>query len=243
MKWMTPNNLSPDGNMLLTSLLDLISPRACLICGRRLSPSEESLCAACNFDLPRTGYHLHPTDNLMAKLFWGQTDVRRATALFFYSSKADSSRLIYALKYGDQPDTGATLGRMLAAEVSESGFFDGISAIIPVPLAPRRRRQRGYNQSEKIAQGVAEVSGIEMLTDVLRREQFDRSQTHLSRWERQENVDDVFRAVNPERLADRHVLLIDDVVTTGATLLACAHALEAAPAVRFSFLTLGFTRS
>lgn len=228
--------------MLLSRLLDLISPRTCTVCGRRLAASEEELCAACNFRLPRTGFHLHPEDNPMAQLFWGQTDVRRAAALFYYSSRADSSRLICALKYEDHPETGVMLGRMAAAEMAPSGFFDGVAAIVPVPLTRRRQRQRGYNQSEMIARGVAEVTGLPLCNDLLRRRNFSHSQTQLTRQERLENVEGVFEAVRAERMADRHVLLVDDVVTTGATLLACAKALAAVPAVRFSFLTAGFTK-
>ena len=224
-------------------LLDFISPRSCMVCGSRLSPSEEILCARCNFHLPRTDFHLAPTDNPMARLFWHQIPIERATALFYYEPHAESARLIYNLKYNDHPEIGEVMGRLFATELKKSDFFDGIDYLIPVPLAKKRLRQRGYNQSTEIAKGVSAISGIPVLDNVIRRNVFEGSQTNKGRWERNENVANVFALTDSSAISNCHLLLIDDVVTTGATVIACAQQLATAPNVKVSVLALGFAKS
>ena len=224
-------------------LLDLISPRLCVVCGHRLSVSEEILCTRCLLHLPRTGFHLNAYENEMAKLFWGQIPVERATAFFYYEAHADAANIIYELKYKNHPEIGEEVGRMFAKEIKPSGFFDGIDGIIAVPLAKKRQQQRGYNQSEEIAQGVSEITGLPILKKVVRRTVFEGSQTNKGRWERHDNVEHVFELIDAKAVSGRHLLLIDDVVTTGATCLACAKALCQAGDVRISILSLGFAKS
>ena len=149
-------------------LLDLISPRLCVVCGHRLSVTEEAICSKCNFHLPRTGFHLNAYENEMARLFWAQVPIERATAFFYYEPHAQTANIIYELKYKNRPDIGIIIGRMLAKEVQTAGFFDGIDGIIAVPLAKKRQQQRGYNQSEEIAQGVSEITGLPILKKVVR---------------------------------------------------------------------------
>jgi ComF family protein len=132
---------------------------------------------------------------------------------------------------------------MLAKEVQTAGFFDGIDGIIAVPLAKKRQQQRGYNQSEEIAQGVSEITGLPILKKVVRRTVFEGSQTNKGRWERHDNVEHVFELIDTKAVSGQHLLLIDDVVTTGATCLACAKALCQAGDVRISILSLGFAKS
>ena len=157
-------------------LLDLISPRLCVVCGHRLSVTEEAICSKCNFHLPRTGFHLNAYENEMARLFWAQVPIERATAFFYYEPHAQTANIIYELKYKNRPDIGIIIGRMLAKEVQTAGFFDGIDGIIAVPLAKKRQQQRGYNQSEEIAQGVSEITGLPILKKVVRRTVFEGSQ-------------------------------------------------------------------
>ncbi|MBR1687348.1 MAG: ComF family protein [Prevotella sp.] len=223
-------------------LLDLLSPRLCTVCGQRLSLSELSLCQRCYLHLPRTGFALSPDDNEMARLFWGLLPIERAAALFYYEPQSEAARLVYDLKYHNHPDIGTDIGRMMAAELQPTGFFEGIDALIPVPLARKRQRQRGYNQSECIARGISEITHLPIVTNAVGRTRFDESQTGLSRWSRQTNVEARFTARETGQLEHCHVLLIDDVCTTGATLTACAHPLLAVPGIRFSILTLGMTR-
>ena len=224
-------------------LLDLIAPRLCVVCGHRLTVTEETFCSTCNFHLPRTDFHRNAYENEMAKLFWAQIPIERATAFFYYEPHASTANLIYELKYKNHPEIGSIIGRMLAKEIQSSGFFDGIDGIVPVPLAKKRQRQRGYNQSEEIARGVSEITGLPVYKKVVRRNSFKGSQTNKGRWDRQENVEHVFELIDAAAVSNQHLLLIDDVVTTGATCIACAKALCQAGNVRISILSLGFAKS
>jgi len=228
---------------MLRSLLDLIAPRTCAICGRRLGVSDDILCPSCVFQLPRTDFHLSPLDNPMARLFWGIIPVERVAAYCYYAPGSEMARMVYDLKYNDRPDIGITLGRMMAAEMQPSGFFDGIDVLVPVPLTPRRQRQRGYNQSRQLALGISEITGLPVSDCAIRRTVFKGSQTELSRWDRQENVEDVFRLRDADSLRGRHVLIVDDIVTTGATVTACARELLKADSIHINILTFGFTKS
>ncbi len=224
-------------------LLDLISPRLCVVCGHRLTVTEEVICARCNFHLPRTGFQHNAYENDMAKLFWGQIPIERATAFFYYEAHAETANILYELKYKDHPEIGEIFGRMFAAEIKSAGFFDGIDGIVPVPLAKKRQRQRGYNQSEEIAQGISEITGLPIYKKVVKRISFKGSQTNKGRWDRQENVEHVFDLIDAEAVSNKHLLLIDDVVTTGATCIACAKVLCQSANVRISILSLGFAKS
>ena len=122
-------------------LLDLISPRLCVVCGQRLTVSEDVICTKCNLHLPRTDFHQDPYENEMAKLFWHQIPIERATALFYYESHAETANILYELKYKDHPEVGEVMGRLMAKELQASGFFDGIDGIVPIPLARKRQAQ------------------------------------------------------------------------------------------------------
>ena len=221
----------------------MISPRLCVVCGERLSITEEVICAKCNLHLPRTGYHREPYENNLAKLFWGQIPIERATALFYYEAHAETANILYDMKYKNHPDIGIVMGRMMAREIQDSGFFEGIDAIVPIPLAKKRQRQRGYNQSLMLAKGVSEITGLPISQKVIRRTVFEGSQTSKGRWERQENVEKVFELTDAQSFIGKHLLIIDDVVTTGATIVACAKELAKAGDIKFSILALGYAKS
>lgn len=224
-------------------LLDLISPRLCVVCGHRLTVTEEAVCMKCNLHLPRTNYHLHAYENEMARLFWGQIPVERAAAFFYYEAHAETANVLYELKYKNHPEIGEVFGRMFAREIRTVGFFDGIDCIVPIPLARKRLRQRGYNQSMEIARGVSQITGLPVYGEVVRRNVFEGSQTSLGRWDRHTNVDQVFELMDGDTIHGQHLLLIDDVVTTGATVIACAKELIKAGDVKISILALGFAKS
>ena len=141
-----------------TRILDFISPRLCVVCGERLSPTERSICSVCLLHLPRTTYQFTPDDNPMAQLFWHLTPIKRAAALLYYEPHSELARLIYDLKYHDRPDIGEDMGRLMANEMQLARFFDGIDVLLPVPLSRKRLRQRGYNQSEQLAIGVSDIT-------------------------------------------------------------------------------------
>ena len=225
-----------------SSLLDLISPRTCVVCGQRLSVSEETICTKCNLHLPRTGFQQNPYENIMAKMFWGQIPIERAAALIYYEPHAETANILYELKYKNHPEIGEVMGRLMARELQMSNFFEGIDAIIPVPLAKKRERQRGYNQSHELAKGVSESTGLPIYNKVVRRTVFEGSQTSLGRWERNENVEQVFE-LKDTTIQGKHLLIVDDVVTTGATVIACAKELCKAGDVRISVLSLGLAKN
>lgn len=221
-------------------LLDLLAPRLCTVCGRRLSPKEQVLCVSCNMHLPRTGFLLNAYDNVMARLFWGIIPVERVAALFHYEADSNVNNIVYDLKYRNHPEVGREMGCLMACECNEAGFFDGIDAIVPVPLARKRQRQRGYNQSLCIAEGLSRVTGIPVYNKVIYRTKFVISQTQIGHRERQENVAGVFKLKDADAIRGRHILLVDDVVTTGATMTACARELLKVSDVKLSLLSLGF---
>ena len=240
----------------VTRLLDFISPRSCVVCGQRLTATEHSLCSVCLLHLPRTAFQYSPDDNDMAQLFWHLAPVERAAALIYYEPQGEVAQVIYDMKYRNRPDVGEDMGRLMAQEMQQARYFDGIDVLVPVPLSRKRQRQRGYNQSEELARGISDVTRLPVVTTALRRKHFRQSQTHLTRRERQENVTDMFQlrdkaplfgkgAVSDAvaSLRGKHILLIDDICTTGATLLACAHALRSIEGIRLSILTFGFTKS
>ena len=226
-----------------TRLLDFISPRLCVVCGKRLAPSERSVCSACLLHFPRTTFQFTPEDNPMAQLFWHLAPIERAAAYVYYEPHSEMAQIIYQLKYGQRPDIGEDMGRLMAVEMGYARYFEGIDALLPVPLSIKRLRQRGYNQSEHLAYGIHEITGLPIITKALKRKHFIQSQTKLSRHERQENVADMFLLNDATKLRNKHVLLIDDICTTGSTLLACADAIKHIEGIRISILTYGFTKS
>ena len=230
-------------NRFLRSLFDAISPRVCVICGRRLTIDEEVLCIPCYANLPRTWYDERAEDNELARLFWGRVPIERAVALCFYQSHSYFSRLIYMMKYKNHPDAARYLGRIMAEELLSSSFFEGIDALVPVPITRRRRHQRGYNQSMEIALGVSRATGLPVIDKALVRTSFTGSQTKLGRLQRQDNVEKVFHLVRPQLVAGLHVLVIDDIVTTGATIVSCMRELRKAEGTRLSLLAAGFTKN
>lgn len=226
----------------ITRILDFISPRLCVVCGQRLAPTERSLCSVCLFHLPRTDFHQKPLDNPMTQLFWGLAPIEKAAALFYYHPHSETAQLVYRLKYNNRPDIGEDIGRVMANELQATDFFSDIDVLLPVPLASKRLRQRGYNQSEQLAKGISDITHLPIVTKALRRKHFQQSQTTLNRWQRQENVEDTFWLKDGSQLQDKHVLLIDDICTTGATLISCANTLKDIKGIRISVLTLGFTK-
>ena len=217
---------------LLRDILDLFFPRTCAICGNVLAGGEEMICIKCLFRMPGTDTWKQPYDNEMAKLFWHLIPIERCCALFHHISHATSARAVYQLKYMHHPEMGIYLGRMLAKKGLGIQFFDGIDAIIPIPLTRKREKERGYNQSLLIAKGIQQLTHLTIIKDAVRRKKFSESQTHKNRQERQENVSQVFEAAatyhdgqgeHPiAQLEGKHILIIDDVCTTGATIISCA---------------------
>lgn len=218
-------------------LWEIFFPRCCLVCGRRLAGGEEHLCFHCLTELPRTRMH-QEIDNELAKRFWGKMPLERAGAYLFYVKGNSVRTLLYELKYYGNARLGGFLGRCMAADWLSSGFFQGVDCIVPVPLHPRKEKIRGYNQSELLAQGISQVTGLPVFGYLLLRERYTQTQTRKGEYERWTNVSGAFECADAGALKGKHVLLVDDVLTTGATLVACADALGQVPGLRISILTL-----
>ena len=218
-------------------LYEFLFPRYCAICGERLLVGEDYLCLDCLRKLPRTRLH-EREDNVIEKNLWGRFPVERASSFLYYSKGGGVQKLLYELKYYHNAGIGVFLGRCMASELLSSSFFEGIDYIIPVPLHAKRFKERGYNQSAMLAKGISEVTGIPVMEGWLVRTQATQTQTHKTRFDRWENVKEVFRMSGKMSLQNKHLLLVDDVMTTGATLTACADAFRDVPHLRISVLTL-----
>jgi ComF family protein len=217
----------------------LLVPRICLRCGRRMNRSEHYLCAGCLSYCPDGIANPHVMESLEYRLR-AELPLVSARSLYRYGLDPEARRLVFELKYHGKPETGLWMGRQLAVRLSGSGFFDSVDALVPVPLHPRKQRRRGYNQAEWIALGVADRTGLPLRTDAVRRTVFTHTQTHLDPLHRRRNVGHVFQPGNLEGLEGKHLLLIDDVITTGATITACAKALEAVKGIRVSVLSFAY---
>ena len=220
----------------LHSILNLFYPRVCAACGETLLKDEETVCLKCRYLLPKTGYELNP-DNPLAQAFYGRVKFHAVTVCFFFAKTGKVQHIIHQLKYKGNKEAGVFLGQQLGETIKDAPQFQGIDYLIPVPLHPKRERQRGYNQSLMIARGIHEVTGIPIGDKYLVRTAYTETQTHKTAEQRFKNVKDIFVVRFPEELNGKHVLLIDDVLTTGATLESCAHQLETVPGITISAAT------
>lgn len=217
--------------------LALLLGERCVVCGHPLVGAK--LCPECLLRLPYINIK-GVESNPIERLFWGSVPVARASAMMIYQPGFETDKILYAIKYRDRPDLAVEMGRMMAQEHVAHGFFEGIDAIVPVPLHPKRLRERGYNQSERLAQGIAEVTGIPVI-ELAKRTKDNVSQTTLTHDERAENVKGIFSADKAlfHDFNGRHILIVDDVITTGATSISCAKSFAGSP-LRISFLALAF---
>lgn len=219
------------------SLWDFIFPEFCCACGTTLVEGECCICIACDLDLPRTYFQEHSENPVMRK-FLGRAALEKAGAWLHFNKEGRVQSLMHQFKYKNRPDLAFYLGRRAAEEWVDSGFFKTLDFIVAVPLHPRRLRQRGYNQAACIAKGMSAALGIPVRSDLLERSLFQKSQTKEHRFERWQNVSQNFRLQSKISLQSCHILLVDDVITTGATLEACAQVLLKEPELRISVFCL-----
>jgi ComF family protein len=232
--------LKIDVKPYLKSLLGIVYPATCAACGNALYINEDVLCLKCYIDLPKTGYH-NDSDNDVARLLWGRIPFKNATSYFFFNKESKYRHILHELKYQGQKQTGLVMGRLFGLDLLGTPFAE-TDLIIPVPLHASKYRMRGYNQSELIALGISEILKIPVKSDLITRTANTTSQTRKSRFDRWLNVVSTFRINNHEALFNKHILLVDDVITTGATIEACANALYEITGITLSIATLAYTK-
>lgn len=226
---------------IASDVADLLMPRLCPVCGTVLSPHERDLCTKCLAELPRTQLHLR-RNNVMEQLFAGKTPIERATGYFWYERDNRYSPILQSIKYRNRPMMGMRLAERFAREINADGFFSGIDAIIPIPLHSSKLAKRGYNQSEYIAKGMARATGLPAINAVAAALPHS-TQTRKGIYARYLNTRGIFSLLNSEELEGKHVLVVDDVVTTGATLLSCAEMLHREVGdIKISLATLAVAR-
>ena len=222
----------------ISDLIELIFPRHCHVCGEVLSRQEQDICLNCLYKLPKIE-KIHQSE--LEKVFWGKFNVERVASYFYYRKESPYSRLLHKMKYGNHPEVGSRLAIMAAESLAKEGFFDGIDAIVPLPLSKKKERKRGYNQCDYIAAGLSRATGIPVIKGAVVRATSNETQTHKSREERWKNVEGIFTLASPEPVQGKHILLIDDILTTGATLTSCAATMQQEGNCRISIFTLGYT--
>ena len=215
--------------------------RKCVVCGGKLQPNEDIICTHCLTTLPYSqfkgmaGYRIE-------RLFYSDIPIECANSLLFYQRGAHDTRLIHSMKYDHNKKACVYMGRVMAQDLVNTNFFDGIDAIVPIPLHKNRRRHRGYNQSELLARGVAEVTHLPVWTEVVARIIDNKTLTQMDFYERRAQTEGIFECIRPEQIRGKHLLMVDDVVTSGATLSSCMKCMSGL-GVRFSVLTLAAARA
>lgn len=221
----------------LEPLVNVFYPRTCWACSRPLLGSEEHLCIDCLLELPKTNFHLQ-AENPLLKVFMGRCNFKAATAYFYFQKGGRVQRLLHQLKYQNMPEIGVLLGQMIGEELGSHPFLQNVDVALPVPLHPQKQLLRGYNQSAQIAEGLLEATPLVLSKGNLVRKSQSETQTRKGRFDRWRNVEQIFAVERPQEFRFRHVLLIDDVVTTGATIEACYQQLQKIEGIEISLLAV-----
>jgi ComF family protein len=218
--------------------ISLFYPKSCFACGNTLLGNENIICTYCRHTLPETGFH-SMKENPVEKLFWGRVKIENATAFLFYDKEGRYGHLLHKFKYFGHQEIGLFLGEMLGSRLGNTEY-NNIDLIVPIPLHASKLRKRGFNQSEIIGCGIAKSMYKPIAGTALERKVFTSTQTRKGRFERWQNVDGIFTVADPEILKNKHILLVDDVVTTGATLEAAGNAILNIEGTKLSIATLAF---
>lgn len=205
---------------ILSGTLHLFYPHICTGCGSDLLEKDHLLCLRCVTSLPNTNFALHP-GNPVEKAFWGRIPVTAAHSQYYFAKDSLIQHLIHQLKYKSNQDIGFYMGELMGNTLLTSGRFQNIDALVPLPLYPDKERKRGYNQAAVICNGMAEAMKVPVMTGNVIRQRFTETQTRKHRDERWQNVEGSFVVTNPAAIQGKNILLVDDVITTGATLEAC----------------------
>lgn len=218
------------------AVLHLLFPHICTGCGSDILHEESVLCMRCIDAMPETNFELHP-NNPVEKTFWGRLPLAGATAQFYFTKESLIQHLMHQFKYKGNKELGMQLGRIMGEQLKKSCRFEA-DALIPLPLFPAKEKRRGYNQATVLCEGMAEAMKIPVLDKIISRPQHTETQTKKGRIERWKNMEGKFILADADAIKNKHLLLVDDVVTTGATLEACGNELLKAENVRLSLATL-----
>ncbi len=223
----------------LADIAELFFPSLCITCGERLISQEKLVCFNCWQDLPVTNFH-YDHENKVAQLFWGRVEIEYATSFFSYKKGSRYQQLVHFIKYKGLKELGFETGRKFGLSLKDSEKFKKVDIIVPVPLHPKKEKKRGYNQSEWIAKGIAAVLNKPVSTKNMFRRIHTSTQTRKNRFDRWQNVEGIFDIHSPNEYNEKHILLVDDVITTGSTLEACATQLLKIPGTKVSIATLAY---
>lgn len=226
---------------VFTSFIDLFFPNLCVACNENLLRGELHICTKCISDMPKTNFHLI-SENEVEKRFWGKVRIENATSFFYFDKGSRFQHLLHELKYKGNKEIGDYLGRLAAADLLQTDRFSSVDVIVPVPLHPKKEYKRGYNQSEWIGKGMSAIFNKPLSVGNLIRVSENTTQTQKSVFERFENTKGIFQIRNKAEFNHKHILLIDDVLTTGSTLEACVHPLLECEDVRISIFTLAVAK-
>ena len=221
-----------------SDFLSLIFPRVCQSCRTPLLKGEQTICTKCIATLPYTRYWEY-NDNPVAQKFWGQVDIVAATSLLHFRKGTKIRKLVHLLKYKGNTDVGYKLGLLLGSNIKQNSHFSDVDIVVAVPLHPKKQKKRGYNQSDFIADGVAEALGATPMPNLIRRKQNNETQTRKNRVERYQNVRSIFEVPEPSLATGKHILIVDDVITTGATVESCAAELLSSTSCKVSIASVG----
>jgi len=225
---------------LLRAFISLFYPKLCVICGNPLVADENYFCLGCFLKLPKTNYHLNP-DNQASDRFAGKIPLVRGASYLYYNKGGIAQKLIAEIKYKGNRNLGEWMGILMAKEWFSCGFFQDVDYLVPVPLHPSKERKRGFNQAEMIAMGIAQVTGIQPDAKNVFRKKANTTQTKKGLFDRWKNTKDLFEVQNPALFKNKHILIVDDVLTTGSTLEAVAQSILKAEGVKISLLSLAIT--
>lgn len=227
---------------IIQSLSHIFFPHVCVGCGSDLISEEQMLCIQCISQLPVTNFQLH-NNNPVEKIFWGRANISSASCQYYFTKSSILQHILHQFKYKGKKDIGIYFGRVMGNSLCQSNRFNTVDALVPMPLFASRQKRRGYNQAGVLCEGISSIMNIPVLDNVIERVVATTTQTQKNRIERWQNISGKFELQNENVLINKHLLLVDDVITTGATLDACANTLLKVEGVQVSIATLAYTAS